>query len=68
MNVCKQIGMRCQKAVEVIAKNYATAQPVSASFGIALYPHHGKNVKELLTMADKQMYKMKSIPKSLPFG
>ena len=66
--VCEEIALRCQKAVEVIAKNYATAQPVSASFGIALYPHHGKNVKELLTMADKQMYKMKSIPKSLPFG
>jgi len=29
---------------------------VSASIGVALYPHHGRDADALIAMADKQMY------------
>ncbi|WP_462177606.1 sensor domain-containing diguanylate cyclase [Pseudoalteromonas gelatinilytica] len=68
LSVCQDIAGRCQKAVEGVAKRYATKVPVSASFGIALYPEDGKNAKELLATADEQMYKMKLKHKASPLG
>ena len=68
LSVCQDIAGRCQKAVEDVAKRYATKVPVSASFGIALYPEDGKNAKELLATADEQMYKMKLKHKASPLG
>lgn len=66
--VCQDIAERCKKAVEDVAKRYATKVPVSASFGIALYPENGKNAKELLANADDQMYQMKLKHKASPLG
>ncbi|MBU77229.1 MAG: hypothetical protein CMK63_09565 [Pseudoalteromonadaceae bacterium] len=66
--VCQDIAERCQKAVEAVAKRYATLLPVSASFGIAMFPEDGKNAKQLLASADEQMYKMKLKHKASPLG
>lgn len=66
--VCQDIAERCQKAVESVAKRLPTAIPVSASFGISLYPDDGKNAKELIANADEQMYKMKLALKDSSLG
>lgn len=67
-NLCHDIALRCQQAIKKVAQGYETAQPVSASFGISLYPDDGKNAKELLANADEQMYKMKLALKASPLG
>ena len=66
--MCQDIALRCQQAVKKVAQDYETVQPVSASFGIAMYPLHGHSAKELLAIADKQMYEMKLALKVSPLG
>ncbi|KPM85087.1 MULTISPECIES: sensor domain-containing diguanylate cyclase [Pseudoalteromonas] len=67
-SLCQDIALRCQQAVKKVAQDYETVQPVSASFGIAMYPLHGHSAKELLAIADKQMYEMKLALKVSPLG
>ncbi len=53
-----------QRLIDALAQPYAgTAQPVSASVGLALFPDHGDTLEALMARADEALYAAKAAGK-----
>lgn len=53
-----------QRLIDALAQPYAgTAQPVSASVGLALFPAHGETLEALMARADEALYAAKAAGK-----
>ena len=52
------VAERCRRAIGAL-RLQALATPITASFGIATYPHHGVELDVLLVCADQAMYEAK---------
>jgi len=53
-----------QRLIDALAQPYAgTAQPVSASVGLALFPEHGETLEALMARADEALYAAKAAGK-----
>lgn len=59
---------RAEAIIETLCREFyndGETAKVRASIGIAIYPHHGKDYKELYRCADKALYKSKSRGKNV---
>lgn len=65
---CREIYNRIDDIREQISNNIVkfgkTEKSVTASFGIGYYPEDGNDTKEILTVADKMLYKAKKTGKN----
>lgn len=66
--LAKSVGERIRRQLEkqrIYIGNGDIKKKVSVSCGIAQYPHHSKNIKEVVDMADQALYYAKEIGKNI---
>lgn len=60
----RELKISAEKLLKKIKTTYGDGQTVTASMGISVYPEHSINVSELMSLADKAMYKAKEAGKN----
>ena len=67
----KGVGDRVRRELEnqrIFVGNEANRRKVTVSCGVAQYPKHSKNIKEVIENADKALYHAKEIGKNIVVG
>lgn len=71
METAKNVGERIRKQLEkqrIYIGNDDNKKKVTVSGGVAEYPRHSKNIKEVIDYADKALYYAKEIGKNIVVG
>ncbi len=66
--IAKSVGDRIRRQLEkqrIYLKQYDERQKVTVSCGVAQFPVHSKNIKEVIEKADQALYYAKSIGKNI---